>query len=210
MSINVRPNTRELAFLVGGVVLGISLFGLYSGGHLYQKIHSAGVTMYSWPGPSSARESHMDKAGDGTPEGWIMTMAPNNKLTLEASLTDADLDGVYDLCKVEMRPEGSEYDGFMLAAMDTDKNGHFDGVQFSNTGSKGMRYTDYKDWDLDGFLDYYTDRSRNTSWIATGTEWLKVVKRVDTEEYRFVVERNGENREMVYRGGAWSDVTPVR
>jgi len=210
MSVLGQPTKREWSFLGTGVAIGIGAMLVYSGGNFYGTVHKNGTTLHSWPGPSTARESLIDKGEDGTPEGWMMTMNPYKDTTIDCGLTDADSDGVFDVCKVEIRPEGEAKDGFMLAVIDTDKNGVFDGVQFSNTGEKGARYSDYKDWDMDGFLDIYTDPARSTSWIMTGTEWLSVIKRVDSEEKRFSVMRNGEEREMVYRGGTWSDVTPVR
>ena len=210
MSILIQPSKREWSFLCAGVAIGLGAVLVYSGGNFYSAAQKSGMTMYTWPGPSTARESLQDKGEDGTPDGWMMSMQPYKKTTIESSLADADADGLYDLCMVEIRPEGASMDGFMLAVVDTDKNGTFDGVQYSNTGERGARYSDYKDWDMDGFLDIYTNPARNESWIATGTEWLKVVKKIESEERRFLVLRDGEEREMVYRSGTWSDVTPVR
>lgn len=206
----VQPSKREWSFLVAGIVLGIGATLVYSGGNFYSTVAKGGTTLHAWPGPSMARESLVDKGEDGKLEGWMMTMKPYKETTIDCGLTDADSDGVFDVCKVEVRPEGEAKDGFMLAIIDTDKNGVFDGVQFSNTGERGARYSDYKDWDMDGFLDIYTNPTRSESWIMTGTEWLRVVKPIESEEKRFAVTRGGEEREMVYRAGIWSDVTPIR
>ncbi len=210
MSNQVQPSKREWIFLIAGIAIGLGVVGFITGGHFYSVVHTKGATLYSWPGPSEAKESLLDRGGDGMSEGWMMAMSPHGPLGLETKLVDSNHDGKYDTCTAEIRPAGQESDGYLLALMDSDNNGAFDSMQVSNTGLKGARYADYSDWNLDGFLDIFVDKTRNVSWIATGTEWLKVVKPIESEERRYLVERNGEEREIVFRDDAWVDVTPIK
>ena len=210
MNIQLQPNKRESIFLIAGILLGIGSVGLITGGRFYNVVHTKGTTLYSWPGPSVAKESVRESVGDGTPGGWMMAMTPYGQIELEAKLVDSNQDGKYDTCATEIRPGGQAADGYLLALVDSDNNGSFDGMQVSNTGLKGTRYVDYRDWNLDGFLDLYIDKVRSTSWIATGTEWLKVIKRIETEDRAYLVERNGEERVMAFRDETWVDITPVQ
>ncbi len=210
MSVHVQPSKREWIFLFAGIAIALGAVGAVTRGNFYSVVHTGGATLFSWPGPSEAKESLLDRGADGMAEGWMMAMSPHGAIELETKLVDSNHDGQYDTCTAEIRPSGQESDGYLLALMDSDNNGAFDSMQVSNTGLKGARYSDYSDWNLDGFLDIYFDKTRNVSWIATGTEWLKVVKRIDSEERRYLVERNGEEREIVFRDEVWVDVTPVK